>query len=229
MSEIDTNEYIKKLHERLNKLQNNNSENIDNNNNNDDLGKTQIIPKIQDISEYKDNSIEVERWREKKYGTPSSKSNINLKNDIPNNDSINQQNKRPSMFDMLKEENQKSSVLVEEKVNKPLEEQNYKSTSENELDKEELLAREREQIYNNYEEEEFEDNYKLNESNRNGKHIEPGKPKKKWKKVLKVLFIIAFVLSWLVAIGLFIFFKTGLLQYHKELWVQTAMTTMNHQ
>ena len=30
-------------------------------------------------------------------------------------------------------------------------------------------------------------------------------------------------------IGIFLFFKTSLFQKYKEIWVQTAMTTMNHQ
>ena len=55
------------------------------------------------------------------------------------------------------------------------------------------------------------------------------KKKKRWKKVLTVLFIITFILAILGSIFLFLFFKTGLFQEYKELWVETAMTTMNHQ
>ena len=55
------------------------------------------------------------------------------------------------------------------------------------------------------------------------------KKKNRWKKVLVVLFIITFILAILGSIFLFLFFKTGLFQEYKELWVETAMTTMNHQ
>ncbi len=43
--------------------------------------------------------------------------------------------------------------------------------------------------------------------------------------VLKVLLILAF----LGLTAIYLFFKTDLFQEYKELWVQTAMTTMNHQ
>ena len=245
MSDIDTNEYLKRLQERLNKLQKQDT----------DLGKTQIIPKIQDISEYKDNSHEVERWREKKNGSISQNSTASENNISTNNGTF------------MSEEKQESSVLTEEKTD---------PVSEEQLDKEELLEREREQIakenqafldrlnakskeanlhkeeflssdknsniivdngYTNNEEydisqkhkNDYEDEFEERYSNKRNNQNDLKKPQKKWKKVLKVLFIIAFVLTWLVSIGLFIFFKTPLLQYHKELWVQTAMTTMNHQ
>lgn len=55
------------------------------------------------------------------------------------------------------------------------------------------------------------------------------KKKKSWKHKVKILLIIIFILMVIGSVGLFLFFKTGLFQEYKELWVQTAMTTMNHQ
>lgn len=68
------------------------------------------------------------------------------------------------------------------------------------------------------------------QNDKKGEHFEQ-KPKKKkiFRKILKVLFIIVFILTLLGSAFLVIFFKTNLLQDYKELWVQTAMTTMNHQ
>ena len=59
-----------------------------------------------------------------------------------------------------------------------------------------------------------------------GKH---DKKKKKKFKVLKRIGIVFLVLIIMFVIFLFLFFKTSLFQEYKELWVQTAMTTMNHQ
>lgn len=56
------------------------------------------------------------------------------------------------------------------------------------------------------------------------------KQNKKRKK--KKIFLCLKILLVLVVLGivfLFLFFKTSLFQKYKELWVQTAMTTMNHQ
>lgn len=61
------------------------------------------------------------------------------------------------------------------------------------------------------------------------RHYQKPKKKSKLKKALKVVFIILFLLIFLLATFIFLFFKTDLFQYYKELWVQTAMTTMNHQ
>lgn len=55
------------------------------------------------------------------------------------------------------------------------------------------------------------------------------KKKKSWKHKVKIILIIIFILMVIGSVGLFLFFKTGLFQEYKELWVQTAMTTMNHQ
>lgn len=73
--------------------------------------------------------------------------------------------------------------------------------------------------------ENIEENKELN-SKRKDKKI---KKKKRWKTVLKVIAIIIFLLIFALAIFIFLFFKTDLFQEYKELWVETAMTTMNHQ
>lgn len=54
---------------------------------------------------------------------------------------------------------------------------------------------------------------------------EKAKPKKKKRKLLKIIIVLVI----LAMVFLFLFFKTSLFQKWKELWVQTAMTTMNHQ
>lgn len=51
------------------------------------------------------------------------------------------------------------------------------------------------------------------------------KNKKRFFLCLKIIIILII----LGIIGIFLFFKTSLFQKYKELWVQTAMTTMNHQ
>ena len=63
--------------------------------------------------------------------------------------------------------------------------------------------------------------------NNNGNH----KPKKKnkVKRFFIGLFLLIYILALLGTAFLFIFFKTNILQDYKELWVQTAMTTMTHQ
>ncbi len=53
--------------------------------------------------------------------------------------------------------------------------------------------------------------------------------KKKIKKRIFLIFKILIILIILGIIGIFLFFKTSLFQKYKEIWVQTAMTTMNHQ
>lgn len=50
---------------------------------------------------------------------------------------------------------------------------------------------------------------------------------KKQKIFLCVKILLTLILIGLI--GLYVFFKTELFQEYKELWVQTAMTTMNHQ
>lgn len=53
--------------------------------------------------------------------------------------------------------------------------------------------------------------------------------KKKLKKRIFLILKILIALIILGVIGIFLFFKTSLFQKYKEIWVQTAMTTMNHQ
>ena len=55
------------------------------------------------------------------------------------------------------------------------------------------------------------------------------KNKKRKKKKIFLCFKILLILIILGMMFLFLFFKTSLFQKYKELWVQTAMTTMNHQ
>ena len=66
------------------------------------------------------------------------------------------------------------------------------------------------------------------EKNRINKGPESQK-KKSWKHKVKIILIIIFSLMFIGSVGLFLFFKTNLFQEYKELWVQTAMTTMKHQ
>lgn len=55
------------------------------------------------------------------------------------------------------------------------------------------------------------------------------KKKKTLKQKLKIVLIILLILVVFLGLFIFLFFKTSLFQKYKELWVQTAMTTMNHQ
>lgn len=68
------------------------------------------------------------------------------------------------------------------------------------------------------------------EEERIANQVREAKRKKKRKK--KKIFLCLKILLALIILGvvfLFLFFKTSLFQKYKELWVQTAMTTMNHQ
>ncbi len=72
-----------------------------------------------------------------------------------------------------------------------------------------------------------EENANKNTDNINNPKVKK-KKKKRWK-VLKVFLITIFILVCLFVLFIILFFKTTLFQEWKELWVQTAMTTMNHQ
>ena len=52
---------------------------------------------------------------------------------------------------------------------------------------------------------------------------------KKIKKIPNVNFLCFLHFSTKFVIFIFLFFKTSLFQKYKELWVETAMSTMNHQ
>lgn len=63
-------------------------------------------------------------------------------------------------------------------------------------------------------------------------HIKKNKKKKKKRTRKQKIVLIIKIIIGLMLLGIlfvFIFFKTSLFQKYKELWVQTAMTTMNHQ
>lgn len=66
-------------------------------------------------------------------------------------------------------------------------------------------------------------------NNKNSNNNKRKKNKKTFKQKLKIILIIFLILVILFGIFLFLFFKTSLFQKYKELWVQTAMTTMSHQ
>ena len=68
---------------------------------------------------------------------------------------------------------------------------------------------------------------KLNKSRTHGKRIK--KKKKTLKQKLTILLTVLISIVLLFVIFVFLFFKTSLFQKYKELWVVTAMSTMNHQ
>ena len=77
----------------------------------------------------------------------------------------------------------------------------------------------------------LENRYDLHENQNTKKNNNNKKTKKKkgFKHKLKILAIILLVIVGVIETGIYLFFKTDLFQEYKELWVQTAMTTMNHQ
>lgn len=68
---------------------------------------------------------------------------------------------------------------------------------------------------------------KLNKSKTHGKRSK--KKKKTLKQKLTILLTVLISIILLFVIFVFLFFKTSLFQKYKELWVVTAMSTMNHQ
>lgn len=77
-----------------------------------------------------------------------------------------------------------------------------------------------------------ENKEQLNKGNNNNKNNKKDiKHKKKRTKKQKIFLVIRIliVLIILAIIFLYLFFKTSLFQKYKELWVVTAMSTMNHQ
>ena len=116
------------------------------------------------------------------------------------------------------------------KLNTTKERLDKKHTSK-ELDEKETLPKKRGyKLEQHYEEEKLKNGKKVHEKYQ-PKH---GKSKKKKKKrtLKQKIFLCIKILVILVILFiafLFVFFKTNIFQKYKELWVQTAMTTMNHQ
>lgn len=82
-----------------------------------------------------------------------------------------------------------------------------------------------------YYEEEMVENTNKKIKNHKPKHSKAKKRKKK-KTIRQKIFLIIKILVILLILAIafiYIFFKTNIFQKYKELWVQTAMTTMNHQ
>lgn len=74
-----------------------------------------------------------------------------------------------------------------------------------------------------YEEEQEELRKKIKKKGKKTKQKKSGKQRIFfWIKVCLIIFILGMI-------GIFLFFKTSLFQKYKEMWVQTAMTTMRHQ
>ena len=67
--------------------------------------------------------------------------------------------------------------------------------------------------------------------NKNKNKAKHGKRKKKKTKKQKLFLAIKILVSLIILgiIFIFLFFKTSLFQKYKEIWVETAMSTMNHQ
>lgn len=74
-----------------------------------------------------------------------------------------------------------------------------------------------------------EDDKKVNEKITNNRNRTKAKRKKRKKKSVVNLFKTLMLLMFLGIVFLILFFKTSLFQKYKELWVVTAMSTMNHQ
>ncbi len=85
------------------------------------------------------------------------------------------------------------------------------------------------EIRNNEEEKNHINQFnKEKKENKEKEKVETKKEKKKRRKIF-FFFLILLILIILAIVFIFLFFKTTLFQEYKELWVQTAMTTMNHQ
>lgn len=74
-----------------------------------------------------------------------------------------------------------------------------------------------------------EEDKKENERIENNRNRTKVKRKKRKKKKIIILFKTLMILMLLGIVFLVLFFKTSLFQKYKELWVVTAMSTMNHQ
>lgn len=79
--------------------------------------------------------------------------------------------------------------------------------------------------YKLHEDEEIEE--KRNNLRSKENHINKKKKTKK-PKIMTLLKVLIVFIIWAL-IFIYLFFKTSLFQKYKELWVETAMSTMNHQ
>lgn len=79
--------------------------------------------------------------------------------------------------------------------------------------------------YKLHEDEEIEEK----RDNLRGKENHINKKKKTKKPKIMILLKVLIVFIILAVIFIYLFFKTSLFQKYKELWVETAMSTMNHQ
>ena len=75
----------------------------------------------------------------------------------------------------------------------------------------------------------YENNKKKSKHAKNIENTKKGKKKKTTKQKIFLVVKIIITLIILCIIGIFLFFKTSLFEKYKELWVVTAMSTMNHQ
>lgn len=75
----------------------------------------------------------------------------------------------------------------------------------------------------------YENNKKKSKHVKNIENTKKGKKKKTTKQKIFLVVKIIITLIILGIIGIFLFFKTSLFEKYKELWVVTAMSTMNHQ
>lgn len=80
------------------------------------------------------------------------------------------------------------------------------------------------------------DRYEKNDNNKKSsksckKNTKKGKNKKKRTFKQKIFLVIKIIIILIILgiIGIYLFFKTSIFQKYKELWVVTAMSTMNHQ
>ena len=75
----------------------------------------------------------------------------------------------------------------------------------------------------------YENNKKKSKHAKNIENTKKGKKKKTTKQKIFLVVKIIITLIILGIIGIFLFFKSSLFEKYKELWVVTAMSTMNHQ
>ena len=102
----------------------------------------------------------------------------------------------------------------------------------NDLEEKENLLLNVNEISNNEEIENKTENLKNNDSLENNSNLHKKRKhtkKKTLKQKLILLLKIFICLIILMGIFIYLFFKTSLFQKYKELWVETAMSTMNHQ